>query len=97
MLVGGRVARGDLGSPVFFGIVLGTWLIKLVLFVVLAIWLHSQTWLDPRVFFVAVIVSVLGSLAIDVLAFARSRVPYVSDVRLPGDSGDGDETPNLRG
>jgi hypothetical protein len=94
MLVGGRITKGDLGSPVFFGIVLGTWLIKLVLFVVLAIWLRSQTWLDPRVFFLAVIVSVIGSLAIDVLAFARSRVPYVSDVQLPGDSRDGDEPRN---
>ena len=86
MLVAGKVTGGDLGSPTFFGIVLGTWLLKLVLFVLLALWLHSQTWLDPRVFFVTVIVAVIGSLVLDVLAFARSRVPYVSDIELPGDN-----------
>jgi hypothetical protein len=86
MLVAGKVTGGDLGSPTFFGIVLGTWLLKLVVFVVLAIWLRSQSWLDPRVFFVTVIVAVIGSLLIDVLAFMRTRVPYVSDVQLPGDS-----------
>jgi hypothetical protein len=85
MLVAGRVTGGDLGSPMFFGIVLGTWLLKLVLFVVLALWLRTQTWLDPRVFFVTVIVAVIGSLLLDVLAFMRTRVSYVSDVELPGD------------
>ena len=34
-------------------------------------------------FFGSVIVAVLGSLVVDVLAFQRSRVPYVSDIDLP--------------
>ncbi len=85
MLIAGRVTKGDAGSPVFFGIVLGVWLVKLIVFVVVAILLRGQDWLNPYVFFLTIIVSVAGSLILDVLAFFRARVPYVSDVELPGD------------
>ena len=84
MLLAGRVTKGDTTSPVFFGIVLGVWLLKLVLFVVAAIVLRGQHWLDPYVFFAAVIAAVIGSLITDVVAFQRARVPYVSDIELPG-------------
>jgi hypothetical protein len=63
--------------------VLGSWVLKLVLFVVLAIWMRAQPWLDPTVFFVTVIIAVVGSLVFDVIAFQRARVPYVGDVELP--------------
>jgi hypothetical protein len=85
MLLAGKVTRGDGTSPLFFGVVLGVWLLKLVVFVVVAIWLRGQEWMDPRVFFGAVIVAVLGSLVADIVAYQRARVPYVSDVRLPGE------------
>ncbi|HEX7834305.1 MAG TPA: hypothetical protein VF479_02420 [Pseudolysinimonas sp.] len=85
MLVAGKVTHGDGGSPLFFGVVLGVWLLKLVVFVVVAIWLRGQTWMDPVVFFGAVIVAVIGSLIADIVAYQRARVPYVSDVRLPGE------------
>jgi hypothetical protein len=78
-----RATKDDPGSPVFFAIVLGSWLLKLVLFVVLSLWLRSQPWLDPAVFFVTVIIAVVGSLVFDVIAFQRARVPYVGDVELP--------------
>lgn len=84
MLIAGRVTAGDPGSPLFFGIVLGAWLAKIVLFLVFAFWLRSQPWLDPVVFFVTVVIVVFGSLVVDLIAFGRSRVPYVSDVELPG-------------
>ena len=51
-----------------------------------AVWLRGQAWLDPTVFFVTVIVAVIGSLVLDSVAVARTRVPYVSDVELPGES-----------
>ncbi|SFS00282.1 hypothetical protein SAMN04487846_1362 [Microbacterium sp. cf046] len=78
-----RATKDDPGSPLFFGIVLGSWVLKLVLFVVLSIWLRAQPWLDPTVFFVTVIIAVVGSLVFDVIAFQRARVPYVGDVELP--------------
>jgi hypothetical protein len=85
MLFAGRVAKGDTTSPVFFGIVLGVWLLKLVVFVVAAVLFRRIGWIDPYVFFLAVIAAVIGSLAADVVAFLTARVPYVSDVTLPGD------------
>ena len=87
MLFADRLTKGDGGSPLFFGIVLAVWLLKLVLFVVVAILLRGQSWLDPFVFFASVIVAVIGSLILDVVAFYRARVPYVSDVTLPGETG----------
>jgi uncharacterized membrane protein (UPF0136 family) len=77
-----RATKHDPGSPVFFAIVLGSWFLKLVLFVLVAIWMRSQSWLDPAVFFVTVIIAVVGSLVFDVIAFQRARVPYV-DAELP--------------
>lgn len=85
MLVAARVARGDLTSPAFFGVVLGVWFVKIVVFVVAALWLRGQDWLNPWVFFFCVLAAVIGSLVVDCVAVARSRVPYASDVTLPGD------------
>jgi hypothetical protein len=84
ILLGQRLTADDPGSPLFFGVVLGAWLLKLIVFFVFMFWLRGQDWLDPWVFFFSVIVAVLGSLVVDVLAFQRSRMPYV-DVALPGD------------
>jgi drug/metabolite transporter (DMT)-like permease len=86
MLVAGRVAKGDTTSPTFLGIVLGVGFLKIVLFLVAVLALRDQPWLDPLVFFLALVVSVMGSLITDVLAFQRARVPYVSDVVLPGET-----------
>ncbi|HWH27033.1 MAG TPA: hypothetical protein VNT53_10365 [Pseudolysinimonas sp.] len=84
MLVAARVSGGDLGGPVFFGIVLGAWALKLIVFFVFALWLRTQDWLNPYVFFGTVVFAVIGSLVLDALAYQRSRVPYV-DVTLPED------------
>jgi hypothetical protein len=85
MLIAGRVSKGDPLHPGYFGVVIGAMPVKLILFVVLALWLRGQDWLDLRVLAVAAIVNVLGSLIADVVAFSRARVPYVSDVTLPGE------------
>lgn len=85
ILVAGRVTGGDLTSPAFFGLVLGVWTLKLLLFFVLAMWLRGQDWIDTGVFAATMIAAVLGSLVADVVAFQRSRVPL--DVSLPGTDG----------
>lgn len=91
MLIAGRATRGDATNPIFFAIVLGAMGVKFLLFLVFAIWLRGQTWLDPGAFAFTAIAAVIGSLAGDVLAFLRARVPYVSDVRLPGEPTGKDE------
>lgn len=70
--------RFDVGG--FFGVVMGAWLLKFVLFLVAAFLLKDQPWLNTVAMFLAVIVAVLGSLVIDVVVIARSRMPYVSDL-----------------
>jgi len=83
MLVGRRVTAGDPNSPIFYAIVLGSTLGKLLVFFAGMYWLRGQPWLDPRVFFFSVIAAVLGSLVIDGFAFVRARTPI--EVALPAD------------
>lgn len=82
---GFRLGKGDVLSPGFFGAVLGTWLLKFVIFVAAVFWLGDQTWLDRTVLFVTIVASVVATLVTDLVVVAKSRMPYVSDVTLPGD------------
>ena len=82
---GFRLGKGDVLSPGFFGAVLGTWLLKFVVFLAAVLWLGDQEWLDRLVLFVTIVASVLASLVTDLVVVAKSRMPYVSDITLPGD------------
>jgi uncharacterized membrane protein YczE len=73
----------------FFGIVMGTWLLKFALFLVLAFVLRAQPWVTLLALFLALIASILVSLVVDVVAVAKSRMPYASDVVLPGEDSTG--------
>jgi hypothetical protein len=85
ILIANRWYGDDLYVPVFFGIVLGGWILKFVVFIVVLLILRGQSWVDPTIFFISVVVSVLASLAVDVVVLMRMRVPHVSDVELPTD------------
>ncbi len=85
ILLANRSTNSDILSPAFFGIVLGGWLLKFVMFLVLVFVLKDQPWIDNTVLFLSIVAGVVGSLVVDVLVVARSRMPYVSDVPLPGD------------
>lgn len=82
---GFRAGKGDVLAPAFFGIVLGTWLAKFVVFLAIVFWLGDQGWLDRTVLFLTIVASLLAGLITDVVVIARSRMPYVSDVTLPGE------------
>lgn len=84
ILLANRFAGSADRIGAFFGIVMGSWLLKLVLFIVLVIVLKGQPWINPTVMFFSIIAGVLGSLAVDVVVMLKSRMPYVSDVQLPG-------------
>ncbi|GAA2060006.1 MULTISPECIES: hypothetical protein [Leifsonia] len=85
ILIANRFIGTDLFVGLFFGIVLGGWILKFVLFLVLAILLRDQPWINPVVLFLSLIAGVIGSLVVDMIVVFRSRVPYVSDVTLPGE------------
>ncbi|MCM3500590.1 hypothetical protein M3667_01695 [Microbacterium sp. P26] len=90
ILIANRWFGDPLYVPIFFGIVLGGWLLKLVLFIVAIVVLRGQDWVDPVVFYVALVVSVIASLAVDVVVLLRMRIPSASDVTLPTDPDAGD-------
>lgn len=63
----------------FYGLVLGGWLLKIVLFGVLLAVLLGAEFLHGPTFFFAVVATVLGGLAIDSLAVLKNRIPTVGD------------------
>jgi len=86
IVVATKVAKGDLLSVAFFGIVMGAWLLKFVVFIVLVVLLKDQPWIQTQVLFLTVVVAVIGTLVVDVVVIARSRLPYVSDINLPSEA-----------
>jgi membrane-bound metal-dependent hydrolase YbcI (DUF457 family) len=65
----------------FFGIVLGAWLLKFVAFIVAALALRDQPWIDPTALFLSLIAGVIASLVVDVMVVMKTRMPYVSDLQ----------------
>jgi hypothetical protein len=91
ILIANRWFGDPLYVPIFFAVVLGGWLLKIVLFVIAMLVLRGQPWIDPPVFFVALVVSVLASLAVDVIVLVRMRLPRIS-TPLPTDPDEGERT-----
>lgn len=85
ILFANRFMGSELFVGAFFGIVLGSWLVKFAVFIVLSLLLKNQPWVDPLVLFLSIVAGIVGSLAVDVVVVARSRMPYASDVSRPGD------------
>jgi hypothetical protein len=63
----------------FFAVVMGSWLLKMVLFIALMIFLRDQPYVEPMVLFVSLIVAIVGTAVIDGVVVVRSRIPYVGD------------------
>lgn len=86
ILLANKFSGSDLFVGAFFGIVLGGWLLKFVVFFIVVLLLKDQAWVNPVVLFLAVIAGVLGSLIVDVLVMLKTKMPYVSDAVLPNQS-----------
>lgn len=91
ILLGNRIANSDFLNPLFFVTVLGGWLLKFAVFLILLFVLKDQPWINNIVLLLTVIVGVVGSLVVDVVVIARSRQPYV-DVELPGSQATADDS-----
>lgn len=83
ILIANRWFGTDLYVPLFFGIVLGGWLLKFVVFLIVLFVVRDQPWVNPTVFFLAIVVGVLAALMVDVIVLTRMRLPYASDTTLP--------------
>ena len=88
ILIANRFAGKESAIGAFFGIVMGGWLLKFVVFLVLIMLLKDQPWIHPVVLFLSIIAGVIGSLIVDVIVVMKSRMTYASDVILPTSSED---------
>lgn len=61
----------------FYAVVLGGWLFKIVIFGIVLIVLRGAEFINGPVLFGTVVVTVLGTLAVDSLAAMRARIPAV--------------------
>ncbi|WP_434812437.1 hypothetical protein [Microbacterium sp. bgisy189] len=97
ILVANRWYGDALYVPIFFGLVMGAWVVKFAAFIIVLLVLRDQPWLNGTIFFVALVASVLVSLAIDVVVMLKMRIPHVSDVTLPttadAEAADGGQAP----
>ena len=82
------LVAGKYSITVFFGIVMGAWLLKFVLFLVIVFLLKDLPWVHTVVLFLSIVAGVVGTLVVDVVVIAKSRMPYVSDISLPGEGDD---------
>ncbi|SEN33036.1 hypothetical protein E3O25_06530 [Cryobacterium sp. TMT1-3] len=83
ILLANRVAGNESAIGGFFGIIMGGWLLKFVVFLVLLFVLQDRAWIEPMVLFLCIIAGVVGSLVVDAVVVMKSRMPYASDVVLP--------------
>ncbi|WP_308491475.1 hypothetical protein [Microbacterium terrisoli] len=95
ILIANRWFGDDLYVPIFFGIVLGGWILKLIVFIVVLIVLRGQPWIQPTVFFIAIVVGVLAALVTDIVVLVRMRIPAVA-ADLPTEAPE-DEAPHADG
>lgn len=93
ILIANRWNGDPLYPTLFFSIVLGGWVIKFVIFIAALFLLRGAPWLDSIVFFVALVISILATLVVDVIVMMKMRIPYVSDIDLPESFDDEEDAP----
>ena len=71
---GGKLSLGG-----FFGVVLGGWIFKMVLFIGIVATLRGANFINGPVFFFTLVASILGTLVIDSLIVMKSRITVGSN------------------
>ncbi|GGK88199.1 hypothetical protein GCM10007382_05070 [Salinibacterium xinjiangense] len=89
IVLAAKITHNEPSSTLFFGIVLGVWLLKFVVFIAILVILRDQPFIEPLVMFFSILAAVIGSLAVDVVAFVGARVPHVGAVALPDSADEG--------
>jgi hypothetical protein len=83
ILIANRSYASPLFTATFFAIVLGAWIVKFALFILVALLLRDQPWVNKFLLFGFLIIGVALTLVVDMVVIARTRLPYVSDVTAP--------------
>lgn len=58
----------------FFGLVMGGWLLKLLLFFVIIAMIRQANFVNGPIFFFTIVAAILAGLAIDSLVFLKARI-----------------------
>ncbi|MFG6403434.1 hypothetical protein [Microbacterium sp. P04] len=69
--------------PIFFGIVMGGWVLKFVVVIVALLILSRVEWIVAPVFYFSLVAAAIASLVVDFVVLSRMRLPGVSDISLP--------------
>ncbi len=72
VLVGGKLNLGG-----FFAVVMGGWLLKIVIFLILVATLKGADFINGPTLFITLVASILGSLVLDTMAVTKARIPVV--------------------
>jgi hypothetical protein len=72
VLVGGKLNLGG-----FFAVVMGGWLLKIVIFLILVATLKGAEFINGPTLFITLVASILGSLVLDTMAVTKARIPVV--------------------
>jgi hypothetical protein len=83
ILVANRWYGQETYLPVFFGIVMGGWVLKFIVVIVALLVLSRAEWIVSPVFYFSLVAAAVASLAVDVVVLSRMRLPGVSDTTLP--------------
>lgn len=82
------------GTPnylvIFFGLFMSVFVVKMIVFIVALNLVFGLDWVVRGMLFAALVATAIASLVVDVVVVAKTRLPAVSDIDLPGD----DETSN---
>lgn len=79
LMIAVNASKGNMFSGAFFGIVLGGWLLKFVVFIVLIFIVRDLTWVNPIAAFISIVVAVVGSLAVDMTVIVKARQPIIDE------------------
>lgn len=71
---GGRLSLGG-----FFGVVLGGWVLKLMIFIAIVATLKGAAFINGPVLFFSLVASILGTLTLEALTVLRSRIPLIEN------------------
>lgn len=92
--VASLMAAMKLTAVGFLATIMGTWLLKMALFVVSLLALRQADFVQPLVLFLSLVVAIVGTVLIDVVVVYRSRLGHVSDVTLPASPDASGKAPN---
>lgn len=83
ILIANRWYGQEMFLPIYFGIVMGGWVLKFALVLVALLVISRIEWIVSPIFFFALVAAAIGAITVDIVVMARMRLPHVSDTTLP--------------